>query len=160
MSENLGWNYPPCGPRTGNQDHAGDVESGVKPHSNLGAMLLVTVVAAGACSSSAGRASVTTPESLYGRVQKTGTVVNLNIKATVTQRDNGRALNVHVGDGVAVGITGNVCTIAVDPPNMLAFYAIPTPSNWLYLHAVKPGRGALVARGSCKTHYNVTIVVS
>jgi hypothetical protein len=87
-------------------------------------------------------------------------VINLNIKATVTQLDNGRTVTLHVGDGVAVGITGDVCVISIDPPDMLAFYAIPTPSNWLYLHAVKPGRGVLVVRGSCEAHYTVTIVVT
>jgi hypothetical protein len=92
-------------------------------------------------------------------VQTSGTAINLNIKATVTQRDDGRTVNLHVGDGIAVGFTGSVCVIGIDSPEMLAFYAIPTPSNWLYLHAVKPGRGTLVAQG-CKAQYTVTIVVS
>ena len=139
----------------------------MKPHTKLGAVLLAAVVAAGACSSTAGRASLATPtkgsvESTdsSGQAQTSGTAINLNIKATVTQRDNGRTVKLHLGDGIAVGFTGNFCVISIDPPAMLAFYAIPTPSNWLYLHAVKPGRGALVARGSCKAQYTVTIVVS
>ena len=78
----------------------------------------------------------------------------------MTQRDNGRTLNLHVGDGIAVGFTGTICVISIDPPDTLAFYPIPTPPDWLYLHAVRPGRGALVARGSCKARYTVTIVVS
>jgi len=70
-----------------------------------------------------------------------------------------RTLNLRVGDGIAVGFTGTFCVISIDPPDMLAFYEIPTPPNWLFLHAVKPGRGALVARGSCNAQYAVTIVV-
>jgi hypothetical protein len=114
-----------------------------------------------------GRASLSTTtkgshESTHssGPLQTSGTSINLNIKATVTQRDNGRTVNLHVGDGIAVGFTGTICVISVDPPETLAFYAIPTPSNWLYLHAVKPGRGALVARGSCTAQYTVMIVVA
>ena len=136
-------------------------------HAKLGAVLVAAVVAAGACSSTAGRASFATTmkgsnESTdsSGQVQTSGTTINLNIKATITQRDNGRTVHLHVGDGIAVGFTGTFCVISVDPPDTLAFYAIPTPSNWLYLHAVKPGRGALVARGSCKAQYTVTIVVA
>jgi hypothetical protein len=94
------------------------------------------------------------------QVHRSGTAINLNIKATVTQRDNGRTVSLHVGDGIAVGFTGTFCGISIDPPDMLAFYAIPTPSNWLYLRAVKRGRGSLVARDSCKDQYRVTIVVS
>jgi hypothetical protein len=95
-----------------------------------------------------------------GQVQTSGTAINLNVKATVTQRDDGRTVSLHVGDGIAVGFTGDYCVINIDSPAILAFYRIPTPSNWLYLHAVEPGRGALLARGSCKTQYTVTIVVS
>lgn len=148
----------------------------MKPHTKLGAVLLTAVVAATACSSTAGRASLTTKTSEHaslatttkgsdestassGQVQTSDTSVNLNIKATVTQRDNGRTVRLHVGNGIAVGFTGNLCLVSVDPPEMLAFYVVPTPSNWLYLHAVKPGRGALVARGSCGAQYTVTIVV-
>jgi hypothetical protein len=69
-------------------------------------------------------------------------------------------VNLHVGDGIAVSFTDTVCVISVDPPGMLAFDTIPTPSNSLYLHAVTPGRGALVARNSCNAQYTVTIVVS
>jgi hypothetical protein len=70
-------------------------------------------------------------------------------------------VHLHVGDGIAVGVTGGLCGISIDPPDVLAYYVIPTPLNWLYLHAVKPGRGVLVARGgSCDVHYTVTIVVS
>jgi hypothetical protein len=78
-------------------------------------------------------------------------------------------VNLHVGDGIAVHFTGG-CVIGVDPPGMLVFYPIPTPSNSALLHAVKPGRGALVVRASCnppppytvkiKAQYTVTIVVS
>jgi hypothetical protein len=139
----------------------------MRSHAKLGAVLLAAVVAAGAWSSAAGRASLATTmkgssESTdsSGPVQTSGMTINLNIKATVTQRDNGRTVNLHVGDGIAVGFTGTVCVISVDPPATLAFYAIPTPSNWLYLHAVKPGRGALVAQGSCKAQYAVTIAVA
>jgi hypothetical protein len=92
-------------------------------------------------------------------VQTSGMAINLNIKATVTQRDDGRTVNLDIGDGIAVGFTGRVCVIGIDPPEMLAFYAIPTPSNWLYLHAVKPGRGVLFAQG-CQAQYTVRIVVS
>jgi hypothetical protein len=120
----------------------------MKPHTKLGAVLLAAVVAAGACSSTAGRVSLATPtkgsvESTdsSGQAQTSGTAINLNIKATVTQRDDGQTVKLHVGDGIAVGFTGNFCVISIDPPDMLAFYAIPTPSNWLYLHALKPGRG-------------------
>jgi hypothetical protein len=94
------------------------------------------------------------------QVQTSDTENNLNIKATLTQRDNGRTVNLHVGDGMAVTFDGTACGISVDPPDMLAFYTIPTPSNSLYLHAVIPGRGALVARTSCNAQYTVTIVVS
>jgi hypothetical protein len=106
------------------------------------------------------------------QVQTSGEAVNLNIKAMVTQEDNGRTVKLHVGDGIAVGFTGP-CGISVDPPGMLEFYQIPTPSNRLFLHAVTRGRGALVARGSCNAQsldgatstqpsstYTVTIVVS
>ena len=54
-------------------------------------------------------------------VQTSGRATNLNIKATVTQRDDGRTVNLDVGDGIAVGFTGSVCVIGVDPPEMLAF---------------------------------------
>jgi hypothetical protein len=163
-------------PLTGNWGRAADVECRMKRHSKLGPVLLAAAVAAGACTSTAGRASLTrtsgraslaTPTKgsnkstdSSGQAQTSGTAINLNIQATVTQRDKGRTVNLHVGDGVAVGFTSNLCGISIDGPDMLSFYPIPTPPNWLYLHAVKPGRGALVARGSCKAEYTVTIVVS
>jgi hypothetical protein len=146
----------------------------MRPHTKLGTVLLAAVVGAGACSSTAGRASFTTRTSGRASVapatkgsngstdssgQTSGTAINLNIKARVTQRDNGRTLNLRVGDGIAVGFTGTFCVISIDPPDMLAFYEIPTPPNWLFLHVVKPGRAALVARGSCNAQYAVTIVV-
>jgi hypothetical protein len=108
------------------------------------------------------------------QVQTPGQAINLNIKATITQRDNGRTVKLHVGDGIAVGFSGP-CGISVDPPGMLVFYEIPTPPNQLFLHAVTQGRGALVAHGSCNApapgatpppanhldaQYTVTIVVS
>ena len=139
----------------------------MRPHTKLGAVVLAAALAAGACSSTLGRSSLTigtrgsndlTDSS--GPVQTPGMAINLNIKATVTQRDNGRTVKLQVGDGIAVGFTGSFCAINIDPPGMLAFYAIPTPSNWLYLHAVRPGRGTLVARGSCNAQFTVTIVVS
>jgi hypothetical protein len=147
----------------------------MRQHTKLGAMLLVAVVAAMACSSGAGRASTKTlgraslttatkgssqSTDSSGQLQTSGTAISLNIKATVTQRDDGRTVSLHVGDGIAVGFTGTSCGISVDPPDMLVFYAIPTPPNWLYLHAVEPGRGVLVARGSCKAQYTLTVVVS
>jgi hypothetical protein len=96
-----------------------------------------------------------------GQVQTSDTSNNLNIKATVTQQDNGRTVKLHVGDGIAVGFDGTSCAgISVDPPGMLVFDAVPTPSNSLFLHAVSPGRGPLVARNSCDIPYTVTIVVS
>jgi hypothetical protein len=148
----------------------------VRPHTKLAAVLLAAATAAGACSSTSGtslasttsgRTSSTTatkgssdPTLAPGRGQSSGTTVTLNIKATVTQRDNGRTVNLHVGDGIAVGLTSTPCAISVNPPDMLVFYTIPTPPNWLYLHAVKRGRGALVAGDSCKSQYTVTIAVS
>ena len=135
--------------------------------------VVVACVLLSGCGAAATKGSNESTDS-SAQVQTSDTSNNLHIKALVTQRDNGRTVKLHVGDGIAVGFTGP-CGISVDPPGMLEFYQIPTPSNRLFLHAVAQGSGALVARGSCEApapaatpqpashlhaQYTVTIVVS
>jgi len=72
-----------------------------------------------------------------------------DLKRVVTQADDKQTVHLRVGQGIGVRAVGGPSVISVDPPGELDFIAIPTPTNALYLRALRPGIGTLTATRQC-----------